>query len=73
MAYACTNIQHVASEEKEEEEDTPRIDTWHNAKVWVNFIDGLHSEQNLWYKGEKYDNKERALNYEYQFPRVPGY
>jgi hypothetical protein len=28
MADACTNIQHVASiEEEEEEEDTPHVDT----------------------------------------------
>ena len=39
VAYACTNIQQVA---KEEEEDTPHIDTWRNARVWVDFFGGLH-------------------------------
>ena len=38
---ACTNIQQVASEE-EEEEDTPHVDAWRNARVWVDFFDGLH-------------------------------
>ena len=43
VAYACTNIQQVAEEEEEEEEgDTPHIDTWHNARVWVDFFGGLH-------------------------------
>ena len=27
VAHACTNIQQVASEEEEEEGDTPHIDT----------------------------------------------
>ena len=31
VAYATTNIQQVAYEE--EEEDTPHIDTWCNARV----------------------------------------
>ena len=26
---------------EEEEEDTPHIDTWHNARVWVDFFDGF--------------------------------
>ena len=42
--YACTNIQHVASEEEEEEEeevDTPHINARRNARVWVDFFDGL--------------------------------
>ena len=30
------------TEEEEEEEDTPHIDTWRNASVWVNFFGGLH-------------------------------
>ena len=38
-AYACTNIQQVPAaavvEEEEEEEDFPLIDTWRNARVWV--------------------------------------
>ena len=38
VAYVCTNIQ----EEEEEEGDTPHVDTWHNARVWVDFFDGLH-------------------------------
>jgi hypothetical protein len=25
-----------------EEEDNPRIDTWRNARVWVDFFDGFH-------------------------------
>ena len=29
-------------QEEEEEEDTPNIDTWHNARVWVDFFGGLH-------------------------------
>ena len=41
VAYACTNIQQVAYEE-EEEEDTPHIGTWRNARVWVDFFGGLH-------------------------------
>ena len=41
VAYACTNIQQVA-EEEEEEGDTPHIDTWRNARVWVDFFGGLH-------------------------------
>jgi hypothetical protein len=44
VADACTNIQQVASkeEEEEEEEGTPHIDTWRNARVWVDFFGGLH-------------------------------
>jgi hypothetical protein len=38
VAYACTNIQQVV----EEEEETPHIDTWHNARVWADFLGGLH-------------------------------
>jgi hypothetical protein len=34
----CTNIQ----EEEEEEDDTPHGDTWPNARVWVDFLGGLH-------------------------------
>ena len=41
VAYACTNIQQVASAE-EEEGDTPHIDTWCSARVWVDFFGGLH-------------------------------
>ena len=41
VAYSCTNIQQVI-EEEEEEEDTPHIDTWRNARVWVNLFGGLH-------------------------------
>ena len=40
VVYACTNIQQVA-EEEEEEEDTPHINTWRNARVWVDFFDGF--------------------------------
>jgi hypothetical protein len=32
----------VDGEEEEEEEDTPHVDTWHNARVWVDFFGGLH-------------------------------
>jgi hypothetical protein len=32
VADACTNIQQVG-EEEEEEEDTPHVDTWRNARV----------------------------------------
>jgi hypothetical protein len=44
VAYACTHIQQVAEEEEEEEEegDTLHIDTWRNARVWVDFLGGLH-------------------------------
>ena len=42
VAYACTNLQQVALVEEEEEEDTPHIDTWCNARVWVDFFGGLH-------------------------------
>ena len=41
MAYACTNIQQMV-EEEEEEEETPHIDTWRNARVWIDFFGGLH-------------------------------
>ena len=41
VAYACTNIQPVV-EEEEEEGDTPHIDTWLDARVWVDFFGGLH-------------------------------
>jgi hypothetical protein len=39
MADACTNIEE---EEEEEEEDTPHVDTWRNARVWVDLFGGLH-------------------------------
>ena len=39
-------------------------------RVWVDLFGGLHYWQNLWYKGEKCDNKELDFNYEHQFPRV---
>jgi hypothetical protein len=39
VADACTNIQQVA---EEEEEDTPHVDTWRIARVWVDFFGGLH-------------------------------
>jgi hypothetical protein len=56
VAYACTNIQQVASleeakeegeveegeEEEEEEKGTPHFDTWRNEGMWVNFFSGLH-------------------------------
>ena len=45
VAYACTNIQQVAEEEEEEKKkkgDTPHIGTWRNARVWIDFFDGLH-------------------------------
>ena len=61
MAHACTNIQQVVYEEEEEEEqqqqqqqgDTPYIDTWRNARVWVDFFSGLHQCQNSWYIRER--------------------
>jgi hypothetical protein len=34
----CTNIQQV----EEEEEDTPHVGTWRNARMWVDFFGGLH-------------------------------
>jgi hypothetical protein len=40
VAYPCTDIQQVAKEE-EEEGGTPHIDTWRNARVWVDFFGGL--------------------------------
>jgi hypothetical protein len=43
VADTYTNIQHVAKEEEEEEEaNTPHVDTWCNARVWVAFLGGLH-------------------------------
>jgi hypothetical protein len=43
LADACTNIQQVEEEEEEEEEeDTPHVDTWRNARVWVDFLGDLH-------------------------------
>ena len=41
VTYACTNIKKV-TEEEEEEEDTPHVNTRRNARVWVDFFDGLH-------------------------------
>ena len=61
MADACINIQQVVEKEEHEEQeegDTPHINTWRNARVWVDFFGGLHYGQILWYKGEKCDNKE---------------
>jgi hypothetical protein len=29
-------------EEEEEEEDILLVDTWRNARVWVDFLGGLH-------------------------------
>jgi hypothetical protein len=37
VADTCTNILQVA-EEEEEEENTPHVDTWRNARVWVDFL-----------------------------------
>ena len=42
MAYVSTNIQQVAEEEEEGEGDTPHMDTWRKARVWVAFFGGLH-------------------------------
>ena len=43
VAYACTNIPYVAKEEEEEEEgDISHINTWRNARVWVDFFGDLH-------------------------------
>jgi hypothetical protein len=44
VADVCTNIQQVTSEEKEKkkEDDTPHVDTWHNTRVQVDFLGGLH-------------------------------
>ena len=43
VAYACTNTQQCGRlKEEEEEGGTPHIDTWCNAKVWVDFFGGLH-------------------------------
>jgi hypothetical protein len=41
---ACTNIQQMTEEEEEEEEEeeAPHVDTRRNAKVWVDFLGGLH-------------------------------
>ena len=39
VAYACTNIRQVASEE--EEEDIAHVHAWCNARVWVDFFGGL--------------------------------
>jgi hypothetical protein len=43
VADACTNIQQVAYQGGgEEEEEDPHVDTWCNARVWVDFLGGLH-------------------------------
>jgi hypothetical protein len=43
VADASTNIHQVATEEEEEEEeDSPHVDTWRNARVWIDFFGGLH-------------------------------
>jgi hypothetical protein len=41
VADTCTNIQQVALKEEEEEDDTPHVDTWRNARVWVDFFGDL--------------------------------
>jgi hypothetical protein len=41
VADTCTNVQQVAATKEEEEEDTPHVDTWRNARVWVDFFGGL--------------------------------
>jgi hypothetical protein len=41
VAYARTNIQQVAKEQ-EKEDDTPHIDTWRDAMVWIDLLGGLH-------------------------------
>ena len=46
------------------------IDTWHNARVCVDFFSSSYYWRNSWYKGEKCDNKEWNLNYKHPFPRV---
>ena len=43
---ACTNIQQVAEEEEEGGGGgggggSPHVDTWRNARVWVDFFGGL--------------------------------
>ena len=42
VAYACITFQQVQEEDEEEEEDTPHINTWFNARVWVDFLGGLN-------------------------------
>jgi hypothetical protein len=42
VADASTNIQQVAQEEREEEEDTPHVDTLRNVRMWIDFFGGLH-------------------------------
>jgi len=44
VADSYINIQQVGDEEEEEEEeeDTPHVDTWRNARVWVDFLGGSH-------------------------------
>jgi hypothetical protein len=49
VTYACTNIQLTG-----EEDDTPNIDTWRNARVWVDFFGDFHS-------GKKIDIRERNV------------
>jgi hypothetical protein len=34
-------VTEEEEEEEEEEEDTPHVDTWRNARVRVDFLDGL--------------------------------
>ena len=64
---------HAQEDGEEEEGDTPHVDTWQNARVWVDFLSGLHWWQISWLKGEKRDNKEWGLNDEHPFSRVWGY
>ena len=35
-------IQQVALEEDEKEEGSAHVDTWCNARVWIDFFGGLH-------------------------------
>ena len=43
MTDACTSIQQVGEEEEEEEEGgTSHVDIGRNARVWVDFLGGLH-------------------------------
>ena len=35
-------LNDTCEEEEEEEGDTPHINTWRIARLWVDFFDGLH-------------------------------
>jgi hypothetical protein len=40
--HFCKPMHQHSTSDKEEEGGTPRVGTWRDVRVWVDFIDGLH-------------------------------